>query len=352
MTEDEPPCRRAAVISIGLGLGVVAVLFWYPKVSEEPGVDAVPSLSLAAAVGLGQSGGPVQSSRPSARASDPGTRPPSARAPRASAALSGTGPDGALRVGPDGALRLEPSVRRLFDHFLLARGEWSEQEIRDAVVEVITRALQAPAADEALALFDAYVAYLAAGAEGSWAPAGGDLAAMIAARQALRVRFLGSTAADALFADEASSLSTLRDRPAPGLPGALAPSPGEDRAEPSAAPPREDALPPEIREARAAVVAPSTSIADEATLRAQGASDADIRAYRAERFGEEAAARLESLDRAQAAWSARVAAFREACAGIAADGTVDRRAAVQALRDATFTPVERMRLPPDACAPR
>jgi lipase chaperone LimK len=106
-------------------------------------------------------------------------------------------------------------------------------------------------------------------------------------------------------------------------------------------------LPEAAREAHAAATAAFNLRRDEARLRAEGASDAEVAALREARFGPEAAARLAALDQARAAWRARVAAYRaerERVAAAEPDDPEARAAAIAALRDAHFAGAERLRI--------
>jgi lipase chaperone LimK len=102
-----------------------------------------------------------------------------------------------------------------------------------------------------------------------------------------------------------------------------------------------------VREARAAAMAPLDEMNRETALRAAGASDPQIAAARTAAFGAEAAARLAELDRAHAAWDARLAEFRAARAAVLADPQLDdaaRRRRIDELLARAFSPAERVRV--------
>jgi lipase chaperone LimK len=86
--------------------------------------------------------------------------------------------------------------------------------------------------------------------------------------------------------------------------------------------------------------------AEEDALRQGGASDEDIKRHRAETMGEEAAQRLDELDRRREAWRERVEAFRSEREKIAARFADEgaRRAAEERLLEESFTPEERIRV--------
>lgn len=73
--------------------------------------------------------------------------------------LEGVDVDGALTPSPSGHVLLDAKVRTLFDHFLAAEGEVDEAALHARVRVEIDRRLQGPTAEEAWALFLAYVDY-------------------------------------------------------------------------------------------------------------------------------------------------------------------------------------------------
>jgi len=89
--------------------------------------------------------------------------------------------------------------------------------------------------------------------------------------------------------------------------------------------------------------------ADEARLRAAGASDEELRALRVERLGAEGADRLDAIEQESARFDARVAAWREARDALLAspDAPTDpaaRTQAVDALRAEYFLGSELLRV--------
>src|SRR5262249_13846753 len=69
-------------------------------------------------------------------------------------------------------------------------------------------------------------------------------------------------------------------------------------------------IPEDVQRGRAAALGPLNALTREQALRAAGASDDQIAAARTATLGAEAAARLADLDRAHAAWDARLAPTR------------------------------------------
>lgn len=73
--------------------------------------------------------------------------------------LEGLDVDGALTPSPSGRVVLDEKARMLFDHFLAAEGEVDEADLHARVRAEIDRRLTGPKAEEAWALFLAYVDY-------------------------------------------------------------------------------------------------------------------------------------------------------------------------------------------------
>jgi lipase chaperone LimK len=103
-------------------------------------------------------------------------------------------------------------------------------------------------------------------------------------------------------------------------------------------------LPPDVREVRGISQAALQLRRDEAALRERGASEAEIHAVRADRFGEEAAHRLAALDAERAQWDERVAAWQTERARILAEDHDDPEAAIDAARRARFDGAELRRI--------
>lgn len=313
---------------------------WLGAVAVVLGAGAGLWLALRATDETGT--GPARETAP-ARVSAPGRSPlaPTAAAPALPESLRGTEPDGALVRDAEGRFVPTRDALDLFDYFLSARGEEPDALVRARIEAAIAARLDDPA--PALELLDRYLAYreeVRAFFEEE------NAAALPLERRLQRIRELrrahfGAELADALFAEEEErwrvDLERLRVLQDPTLAA-------EERTRRLEALDAE--LPESVREARSAATAALALRRDEARLRAEGASDAEIGALREARFGPEAAERLAALDRARAEWNARLAAYRAERERVAArlpdDG--ERAAALDALRDAHFTGAERLRV--------
>jgi lipase chaperone LimK len=256
------------------------------------------------------------------------------------ASLRGTAEDGALRVDDDGDLVVEPAVLRFFDYYLSAAGEESPAALRARIVAAIHRRVDgARAQGQAIALLDTYLGYREA-TRGLRA-GGDDPGARLDELRLLRRRFFGAGVAEALFGQDERALAVAVERRRVLTDAALSPEARDRRIEAL-----DGQLPDAVRQAHAAATRPLRERSEEDAMRADGASDEDVRAYRVATDGEDAADRLAELDRRRAEWQARVATFQAAQAVIAQSEPDEgaRDAAVRQLLDASFTPLEQIRV--------
>ena len=255
------------------------------------------------------------------------------------ASLEGTEPDGAIEADAAGHLVTNLELRRLFDHFLAASGEEPIATMRARIIAVLRARLPAPAAAEAIDLLDRYLGYRDA-ARLLVVPA--SASAGLDQVHELRAAWFSPAVVQAFFAEEELAIRAALARRDVLADLALSPAERERRlAE------LEARIPTAVRDARAAALAPLNELNRETAMRAAGASDPQIAAARTEAFGAEAADRLAELDRAHAAWDARLAAFRAARAALSVDPRLDaaeRQRRVDELLARSFTPPERIRV--------
>lgn len=233
-------------------------------------------------------------------------------------------------------------ARRLFDYFLTGSGEQPPEEIRARIVAEIQRRLAPQAAGEARDALDRYLRYrdeTRALADRGAAPE--DLGARLALLHELRQRVLGAALADAFFGVEEAVAQVVIGRRQVLADPALS---ATEREEKLAA--LDAQLPDEIRAARQELEAPARLAEEEERLRAQGASEDDLRALRERMVGAAAADRLAALDRERAAWQARIDAYRDARAALDSDPslTPQARAAAQDALLRTHFPTDPERL--------
>ncbi len=256
------------------------------------------------------------------------------------ASLEGTDADGAVHADAAGHLVIDLEIRRLFDHFLAATGEEPIATLRVRIIAVLRARLPATAAAEGIELLDRYLAYRDAARR--LAPVSPDPAAGLAQVHDLRSAMFSPAVVQAWFADEEAATYAALARRDVVLDTRLSAAERDRRlAE------LEARTPAAVREARAAALAPLDQLARETAMRATGASDAQIAAVRTAALGADAAARLSELDKAHAAWDARLAQFRAARASLLAELRLDdteRRRRIDELLARSFSPSERIRV--------
>lgn len=256
--------------------------------------------------------------------------------------MAGTQPDGRIHAASVSALKVDAELRHLFDYYLSALGEAELPAIRAGIERELERRLKPAAADEAKRLLGQYLAYKRALAEterSQGAPAAGSSFAAAArnrllAMQDLRKRYFSPAEAAGLFGDtdarDQDAIARLELVDDKTLTPAL-------RLQRMAELDRK--LPAGLQEERAAAQRVLNLEQQVETARSSGASEDDIFRLRAAAFDPQAAGRLAQLDREQADWLRRVAAYRSASTGIGANP-----AAIQQLRDSLFTSSEQKRL--------
>lgn len=228
------------------------------------------------------------------------------------ASLLGSEIDGAVEIDAQGRLRPSLSLRRLFDHLLSSIGERSPEQIR-AMLATYLQGIADPAVRaQVLALFERYVGYLQEVSRVAPTLQGLSLQQRLDALVALRRQWLGVDVADSFFGiEEAHQSYTLAQRELQAD-SAISADEREQREQALF-----EQLPPELRAAVQEHRAVGRDLEDANAIDLL-ASDANERArLRQQRYGEEAAARLQVLDQERAAWDARVAALRQEQARIA-----------------------------------
>ena len=256
----------------------------------------------------------------------------------APASLRGTDEDGSLTADQSGNLVVGPEILAFFDYHLSATGELSPATLRARILARIQARLPERAAGQATTLLDRYLAYREATRRLS---DDGDSAARLDALHHLRQRIFGDDDTARLFGDQertdAVALAEQRVHQDPSL------SP-EERSRRLAE--LEQGLPEAVRVARARATLPLREQEEEASRRAAGQSDEEIRGYRVATVGEAAADRLEVLDAQRDAWAQRLKAYRAARAAIAAKTSdpAAQKAAEAQLLEASFNPQERLRV--------
>lgn len=255
--------------------------------------------------------------------------------------LRGTEADGRLEVDSDGRLVPGPGLLLMFDYFLAASGEESDEVIRGRILLELRENLPPRAAAQAEALLDHYLAYreeVRQLAQANAAPQ--SLERRVQWLRELRRDHFDAATAEALFgAQERSTRLALERRQ-------VALDPDLDDAERQR---RLEALdarqPAAARAVRERSEAPRRIDAEVEALRGAGAGEHEVFEARERAFGADAARRLAQLDAKRARFAERLAAWREVRdAALAGAGASDPESVLAALRAERFTAPERIRV--------
>jgi len=251
--------------------------------------------------------------------------------------MAGTRPDGDVRQDADARLVVDEELAHLFDYYLSALGEQGLPAIRAGIGRELHQRLSPGAAAEAIALLDRYIACkrALAGVERTLPAAADRIAAArnrLQAMQRVRTAYFSAAEIAGLF-----GASDARDRDALARVAEAGPKNAERAAAPEST---AGALAAAERAERDSPLRILTLEAAVRQARARGAGDSDIYRLRAAALSPEAATRLAGVDREEAGWQRRIAAYRQSRAKI----PVGDATALQQLRDAQFTPQEQKRL--------
>ncbi|SFV04840.1 lipase secretion chaperone [Pseudoduganella namucuonensis] len=254
--------------------------------------------------------------------------------------MEGTRPDGDIKLNPADQLVVDAELGYLFDYYLAGLGERDLAEIRAEIERELDRRLKPGAAVAAKRLLSSYLEYKRALVDlERTVKAGKDIVQAARARREavmeLRKRYFSPQeiaglfgATDAYDADALARMEVTQDKKLSEA----------ERKEKLA---RLDAkLTPAQRAERDAPVALMKLEDTVRQARAKGAGDNEIYRMRAEALSPEAAARLADVDREEAQWRTRIAAYQAERKQLLGAG----EPALQQLRDARFTPMEQKRL--------
>lgn len=251
--------------------------------------------------------------------------------------------DGALRTDHKGNLVIDMQLRHWIDFHLTAQGEMELEDIV-AYMQQQMRLLPEPGRTRALTLLDQYLGYL--NALGSYdaeegkrvaQPGMNDLEARFNWQQRMRREWLDPDVVEAFFvAEEKIDEYTL-----------AAHKLRRDGASEEEIATLDYMLPEEVVQMRKESRQLLTHVANEAQLREQGASAAEIHNWRVQEYGEAAAKRLADLDVKQADWKNRLIQYQDYQNSEALKNLseADREKQLQNYRHKNFSDNEQKRLP-------
>jgi lipase chaperone LimK len=258
--------------------------------------------------------------------------------------MAGTRPDGDLKTLAGEQLVVYAELGHLFDYYLAGLGEKDLDAIRTEIERELDRRLKPGPARQAKQLLSSYLAYkqALAGVEATLSPTANvaqSARARLAAMRGLRSTYFTPEQNKGLFGatdmaddDAVARLEVTVDKTL---------SAEQKQAKVAELDRRMPAALREEREAPAKIIRLEESVA---RLRAGGAGDNEVYSLRAAAFSPEAAARLADLDRDEAAWKARIGAYLTQRAALTAQPPQQKAAALQQLRDQSFSQEEQRRL--------
>ena len=235
--------------------------------------------------------------------------------------LRGVQPDGGFRLDAQGRLMPDRAVRRRFDQLLTTLGEASIEELGALLQQQARTELGSEdGAAQVMAVWERYLQLqrqLAPAGGTSSPPTADSLTLALQERARQRRLVLGNDWAEAFYGDEEAALQARLSSEAEA---AASPAPGRDSQ---------------------ATTLPSVARAPQ-----PGEDLAALQRQREATLGPEAAARLQALDQAQAAWAQKVTEARSQVTrlqGAAELSAVQRQQAIDQLIESRFAPQDRLR---------
>ncbi len=328
--------RRLTAIAVAL-LALLTVLGW-----QRQRADDLPGATMPAPIPAVDAGATADPNDAARDRTAPNPRPVDDRGPTPPdlpTSLQGTESDGGVTLDDHGRLLPDLALRRLFDHFLSSIGERSIDEIRALLAARLETITTPEGKRQALEAFERYLRYLrevdSAAARLSALP----LRERLATLSDLRRQHLGAEMASAFFNDEEAYQRYTLDSRDLADDDSLSTDERDARQRDLTA-----ALPDAIRQPLLEQQRIESDLADAQAIDTL-ASDADERhRLRTERYGEQAAARMELLDRERAAWDARVATYRAERARLQSLDAAARQASLDDYLQRNFDEAEQRRI--------
>ncbi|MCM2564338.1 lipase secretion chaperone [Janthinobacterium kumbetense] len=256
--------------------------------------------------------------------------------------MQGTRPDGDVTVAASDKLVVDAELGHLFDYYLAGLGEKPLAAIRSQIEAELDKRLAPVPAREAKRLLGAYLAYkqALAGAEQAL-PAQADPA--VAARA--RLQALRALRGDYFTPEESAGLfgaGDAYDDDAVARMDILGNTTLDEAQRQAQLTALDQKMSPAQRAARDAPLQVARLDESVKALRAQGGGENEVYRLRASTFTPAAAARLAELDREESQWQQRIIAYQAQKNSL--PGGAQDAAALQQLRNASFTPEEQRRL--------
>lgn len=265
--------------------------------------------------------------------------------------LKGTSIDGIYPVDADGNLVMSQDVKHRFEYFLSTMGEFTLEEVLQFVRDDIQLNLQNPAQQQALTLFDQYIAYKYALVEleqGLQAPQAYELNDLERYRYQLqqlrdvRREYLPAEAVDAFFGFDENYDDFMLNRLEIQNNRQLSAQEKKQQLDSL-----EDMLPEDVRQMRNETQKVSQYFTLTEKMQKDGASETEIFEVNSQAFGQEAALRLKAVQQQRQAFQNKVASYVSAKQQIENDKQLSAEQKTQQLEAllVPFSETERLRLP-------
>ncbi len=331
------PSARSLAIGAALSIAVcVAINGWY-----RPSVDSIVSSAMQAARGESLW---FKANTGYAIATGDGQVSFKSGTENLPRSLQDTAVPEGLAEDASGNLVISQGLRDIFEYFLSAVVDEPPATIHARLVAYIRSHVGSKAAQQALTILDQYGQYklaLPSLAQNYAGERSDQVSARAAAIQTLRRASLGPEVAQAFFGEEEACISYTLSRGEVLLDKILSPQQKAARiAE------LKKKLSPNMQESIATSEMLNSLEEVQADWKARGGSLEDLRAARETIVGRDGAARLEALDRANAAWEVRINAHLAQRAQILADASIAQEMkgkSIEALRKQNFSSEEQAR---------
>jgi len=269
-----------------------------------------------------------------------------------STSLKGTDKDGAYPVDSEGNLLISAAIKERFEYFLSTLGEFPFESILQMVRDDIALSLQSPAKEQALKLFDDYIAYKYALAELEKSmDAAQDYEVNDIERFRLQLdrlrdkrrEYLSQDTVDAFFGFDEMYDDFMLARLEIQNSSQLSKQEKQEQIESL-----EGSLPEAVKDMRDDSQKISNAFKVSEAMREDDADEGEIFEYNSQQFGQEAAVKLQALNEQRSAWKVRVENYLQKKSDIEMNANLtadEKNESIEMLKSQGFNDSEIKRLP-------
>lgn len=266
--------------------------------------------------------------------------------------LKGTDKDGAYHVDAEGNLIMSEAIKDRFEYFLSTLGEFPLESVLQMVRDDIELSLQGPAKEQALKLFDDYIAYkyslaeLEKSMDAAQDYEVNDIERFRLQLERLRDKrreYLAQDTVDAFFGFDEMYDDFMLARLEIQNSGQLT---KQEKIEQIKS--LEESLPEAVKDMRDDSQKVSQAFKVSESMREEGADDEEVFEYNSQEFGQEAAVKLQALNDQRSAWKLRVESYLESKAVIEMNADLadtEKNDSIKELQLQRFSENEIKRLP-------